>query len=97
MDEPVKATLLLESPSFICGHCQFTTNLSGRWHVENGRLVFMADEDPQPRRGPSVESCCESYKIAEFTSITADDGHIISGKEFKSIQAKAGYTTERQA
>jgi hypothetical protein len=66
--------LLLTPPSFMCSKCHFMTNLSGRWSIEHGRLMFRADEDPQPRRGPDLVSCCEGYECGDFTKIVTEYG-----------------------
>jgi hypothetical protein len=68
---PDQLTLQIENPLAVCGHCRFTSELKGEWSVEEGRLVFRADPDPQPGRGPDLESCCESDPVIEFGSITA--------------------------
>ena len=65
-------TLEIEGPSASCGHCRFMTRLTGEWSVEDGRLVFRADADPQPRRGPDLVSCCESSPVVRFKRITVD-------------------------
>lgn len=66
-------TLEIENPLAVCGHCRFATALTGEWSVEDGRLVFRAAADPQPRRGPDLSSCCESDPVVEFEAITVDD------------------------
>lgn len=68
---PDQLTLQIENPLAVCGHCRFTTELSGEWSVEGGRLVFRADPDPQGRRGPDLESCGESDPVIEFEHVTA--------------------------
>jgi hypothetical protein len=72
LNKQVEAVLELESPMFTCGHCHFGTCLSGKWAIEDGRLIFRADADPQPRRGPDLDGCCESWDIAVFTKIVTD-------------------------
>jgi hypothetical protein len=77
----VSVPLELQSPMFSCGDCHFTTQLTGKWSVEHGQLVFRADADPQPRRGPDLESCCEGRHVTIFTKIVTD-----TDQEFGSTQ-----------
>ena len=65
-------TLEIDGPSATCGHCRFTTVLTGRFSVEDGLLVWRGAPDPQPRRGPDLTSCCESSSVIEFGHIAAD-------------------------
>ena len=81
--------LELHNPSFECGHCRFETALTGTWTVEDGRLVFRGDPDPQPRRGPDLQSCCESSQVAVFDRIITDNDTAISGPPFEELQAAA--------
>lgn len=90
----VKAKLELEPPRFSCGHCRFSTSLTGRWSVEDGRLVFRADADPQPRRGPDLEGCCESRDVAEFTEIVTDTDQVINREELAALRAAASLSRE---
>ena len=57
----------LDSPGIVCGNCRFMSNIEGEFTEEDGRLVFRADPDPQPRRGPDLFSCGECG--AKFTEI----------------------------
>jgi hypothetical protein len=83
-------TLEIEAPAATCGHCRFTSALSGAWSVEDGRLVWRAEADPQPRRGPDLHSCCESSPVIEFTSITAEWGdREFSSEEIAALRATA--------
>jgi hypothetical protein len=66
-------TLEIREPTATCGHCRFTTALRGEFSVEAGRLVWRADRDSQPGRGPDLNSCCESSPVIEFAHITAGD------------------------
>lgn len=75
-------TLEIENPLVVCGHCWFRVPLRGEWSVEDGRLVFRANPDPQPGRGPDLVGCCETDLI-EFERITAD------GKELSPEQVAA--------
>src|ERR1035441_7885100 len=65
MSRDYSGTLEIDNPSVQCGHCRFGARLTGVWSVEDGRLVFRADADPQPRRGPDLSSCCESSPVVE--------------------------------
>ncbi len=76
-------TLEIENPLAVCGHCRFTVPLRGEWSVEGGRLVFRADADPQPGRGPDLDHCGESDRAVEFKRIT------VGGKELSREQAVA--------
>lgn len=64
-------TLHIDGPTATCGHCQFTSALSGTFSVEDGRLAWRGDADLQPRRGPDLRSCCESSPVIEFEGIEA--------------------------
>ena len=83
-------TLEIENPSAHCGHCRFSARVSGKWSVEDGRLVFRADADPQPRRGPDLVSCCESSPVVEFEYVTVD-GVDLGGGEIAALRASAEY------
>jgi hypothetical protein len=65
-------TLEIEGPTATCGHCRFMTALSGKWSVEDGRLAWRGDAEIQPRRGPDLESCCESSPVVRFAHVTVD-------------------------
>jgi hypothetical protein len=74
------------------------TNLSGTWSIENGRLVFTADEDPQPRRGPDLGSCCEGYECTDFTKIVTEYGsgeQEFWGEELDELRKTAAKAYER--
>jgi hypothetical protein len=66
-------TLEIEGPLATCGHCRFTTALTGEFSVEAGRLVWRGAPDPLPRRGPDLRCCCESDPVIEFKYINAGD------------------------
>ena len=83
-------TLEIENPSAHCGHCRFSARVTGKWSVEDGRLVFRADADPQPRRGPDLVSCCESGPVVRFECITVDGEDLGSG-EIAVLRASAEY------
>jgi hypothetical protein len=83
-------TLEVDNPSVQCGHCRFGARLAGVWSVEDGRLVFRADADPQPRRGPDLTSCCESDSVVEFESVMVGDRDL-SGEEIAALRATAEY------
>ena len=88
-------TLEIEGPSASCGACRFMSALKGTWSVEDGRLVWRADPEPQPRRGPDLESCCEGRECGEFRRITADDEEL-SSEDIATIRATAAQARERQ-
>lgn len=84
-----RVTLEIGNPSATCGHCRFMTALAGEWSVEDGRLVFRAAADPQPRRGPDLESCGESAeRVAEFERITVD-GEELTAAQVAALRATA--------
>lgn len=89
MSDSVDAKLELESPVFTCGHCRFSTALAGHWTIEHGRLVFRADADPQPRRGPDLHYCGESRETASFTSIVTDTDQVFTGDVLAGLQKVA--------
>jgi hypothetical protein len=82
-----EADLELDSPAFTCGDCRFTTRLSGHWSIEYGRLVFRADPDPQPGRGPTIAGCSESDHITSFARVVTETGQIINGDALESLMA----------
>jgi hypothetical protein len=82
-------TLEIEGPSATCGHCRFTTALTGTWSVENSLLVWRAARDPQPRRGPDLSSCCESSPVISFEHVTAD-GEALSAEQVAALRETAG-------
>ena len=84
-----RETLEIEGPAAVCGHCRFTSALKGAWSVEDGVLVWRGDRDPQPRRGPDLESCCESDPVIEFKHITVD-GERLAGWQVAVLRANAG-------
>jgi len=85
----------LDNPSIICGKCRFTSNVEGEYSVEDGRLVFRADPDPQPRRGPDFTSCGECG--ARFTQVRFDWGRGMFTKEdLAAIQATAVKVREQE-
>ncbi len=49
----------IESPSIRCGDCGFTSQLDGKWSVEEGRLIWRGAADLTPFRGPNLDSCSE--------------------------------------
>lgn len=59
MTDRDNAVAELDEPRIQCGHCRFSAPLRGTWSWEDGRLVFRADPDPQPGRGPDLASCGE--------------------------------------
>jgi hypothetical protein len=86
-------TLEIEPPSVQCGHCRFSSSLKGQWSVEDGRLVFRADADPQPGRGPDLDSCCESSPVVDFEHIAVTDGNWdtreLSAEDVASLREQA--------
>ena len=89
LSKSVNAKLELESPAFTCGHCRFTTALAGHWTIEHSRLVFRADADPQPRRGPDLCCCGESREPASFTAIVTDTDQVFTGDVLTGLQTVA--------
>ena len=75
MSRDYTKTLEIDGPTATCGGCRFVTRLTGKFSVEEGRLVWRGDPDPQPRRGPDLERCGESDRCPEggFRCITVDD------------------------
>lgn len=83
-----RVTLEIDAPLAACGHCRFTSALSGTWSVEDGRLVFRAALGPLRRRGPDFESCCESDPAIQFERITVD-GEPLTGEQVAVLRASA--------
>lgn len=85
------ADLELNNPAFTCGHCRFTTMLIGDWSVEDGRLVFRAAPEPQPGRGPDLESCCEASEVVTFDRIVTHytDWGEITGADLEALRRTA--------
>ena len=88
-DDVVNVALELESPILTCGDCRFASRVHGQWSIEDGRLVFRADADPQPGRGPDLQCCCESWRIAHWTKIVTDTGQEFSGSELRTLRKTA--------
>ena len=82
-------TLEIDGPSATCGHCRFTTALTGRFSVEDGLLVWRAAADPQPRRGPHLRGCCESSPVIDFEHVTVD-GEDLGPEQIAALRATAG-------
>lgn len=68
------------------------TRLTGKFSVEDGRLVWRGDADPQPRRGPGLERCAESDRCPRggFRYITVDDEDLGS-EDIAALRASAEY------
>src|SRR5713101_8459006 len=91
-------TLWVEHPIAECGQCFFTTRLSGKFTVEDGRLVWRGDPDVQPRRGPDLTSCCESNPVTEFEFIEAGGERLPAGDvEALRATARAAVDAEMRA
>ena len=90
-----KKTLEIENPLASCGHCRFTSMLAGKWSVEDGRLVFRADPDPQPGRGPDLEGCCEDTECGEFARVTAGDDEL-TAEQVAALRKTARDERERE-
>jgi hypothetical protein len=90
--------LILEPPSFTCSHCRFSSHVKGNWSVENGRLVFLAEEDPQPRRGPDLDGCCEGNDCGEFASIITEgrEHQVIRGTELEVLRRTARESSKKK-
>ncbi len=89
-----KNTLEIEGPAATCGHCRFTTALTGRFSVEDGLLVWRGDADLQPRRGPDLESCCESNPVVNFERIEAD-GESLTSEQVGTLRQSAAEAAGR--
>ena len=83
-----RVTLEIEPPLAVCGHCRFTTALTGTFTVEDGLLVWRGAADPQPRRGPDLSGCCESDPVIEFQHITVDS-EPLTREQVAALQASA--------
>lgn len=86
-------TLEIDAPLATCGGCGFTSRLDGTWSVEDGRLVFRAALNPLVRRGPSLDSCCESDHdgrggTVAFRRITVD-GKLLTDEQAAILRASA--------
>jgi len=81
-------TLEIENPAMVCGHCRFATELSGEWSVEDGMLVFRADPDPQPGRGPDLDGCFESDVVIEFEHIEAGRRELLPPGQAASLRKR---------
>lgn len=88
--------LEIEGPAAVCGYCRFMTRLTGKWSVEDGLLVWRAAADPQPRRGPDLNSCCEGRECDEFVGIMAD-GQALSDEDVAALRATADEAQRREA
>jgi hypothetical protein len=98
--KPCRETLEIENPLATCGYCRFTSELSGTWSVEDGRLVFRAALNPLTRRGPSLGSCCEGSHggipgALEFKRVTAG-GEALADGQFAVLKASAGSPEARE-
>jgi hypothetical protein len=80
--------LAVLGPSATCGHCRFTTALTGKFSVEDGRLVWRAAADPQPRRGPDLHGCFESSPVIHFEHVTVD-GKRLSAEQVAALRQTA--------
>jgi hypothetical protein len=84
-------TLEIEGPSATCGACRFTSSLTGKFSVEDGRLVWRADPDPQPRRGPNLTFCGECKTCdEEFERVMAGDADL-SAEDIAALRATVEY------
>jgi hypothetical protein len=92
-----RKALEVEGPSATCGGCRFTSALKGTWSVEDGRLVWRADPDPQPGRGPDLERCGESDRCPPggFEYITVD-GEDLSAEDAAMLRASAADARQRE-
>jgi hypothetical protein len=84
-------TLEIRAPLAECGDCRFATELSGEFYVEDGHLIWRSDRMIQPRRGPDLNGCNESWDIVHFDHVTAD------GKELTKAQIEMLRETDRNA
>jgi hypothetical protein len=81
------AILEIGGPVATCGHCRFSAPLRGSWSVEAGRLVWRADADPQPGRGPDLDGCCENGPVV-FSTV-AVDGAALTATQITALRATA--------
>ena len=81
-------TLDIFNPIADCGHCHFGQALKGTWSVEDGRLVFRADADPLPSRGPDLNGCYESDSVVRFKHIEVD-GTELTDAEVEALRKEA--------
>lgn len=81
-------TLEIEGPIAHCGDCRFATALRGKFSVEDGRLVWRADPDPQPGRGPDLDYCGESREAVTFRHVTVD-GELLADEDVAALRATA--------
>jgi hypothetical protein len=88
MNENPGKTLEIDGPSATCGHCRFTTALTGKFSVEDGLLVWRAAADLQPGRGPDLDGCCESSPVIQFEHITVD-GKNLSAEQIAALRQTA--------
>ena len=87
--------LAMDAPSVSCGKCHFTAALTGEFSFEDGRLVFRAAADPQPRRGPDFSRCGECG--AEFTAVSWDWGsRRLTQDDLDAIQDTLRKTREKE-
>jgi hypothetical protein len=77
---PRAYALEIDGPTAECGHCRFTVALTGKFSVEDGLLVWRAAPDPQPGRGPDLDSCCESDPVISFERVTVDGADLNAGQ-----------------
>jgi hypothetical protein len=81
------ATLKIDEPTAKCGNCRFGNLLTGKWSVEDGRLVFRADTSPLRSRGPSLGWCGECG--AEFDLLTMGLSDTpLSTDDFDALKAR---------
>jgi hypothetical protein len=82
--------LHIEFPAARCGYCGFTSGVYGEWTVEDGRLVFRAEADPLPGRGPDLFGCCEGSECGDFSGVEFDYGQDpLSDAEFAALRRAA--------
>jgi hypothetical protein len=84
-EEKWRLTLEIEGPLANCGDCRFTTALSGKFSVEDGRLVWRGDAELQPRRGPDLQWCVESTETIRFEYVTVD-GDELSDEDVAALR-----------
>lgn len=86
-------TLHIYRPYVECGDCHFGAGIHGKWSVEGGRLVFRADEDFQPGRGPDLGGCCESSPVVEFSQVEVIEGswdpRLLTQEEIAALRESA--------
>jgi hypothetical protein len=86
--EDRQRTLYISNPIAECGHCNFGQRLQGVWFIEDGRLVFRANANALPGRGPDLDGCYESDPVVQFDFVVVDQADITQ-EEIHQLRATA--------